>query len=138
MSTTTKARAYWTCEGSVRGDCGVQHRTEDAAQEHCEQDERNDERVNGDSSYSDRRPVQHNPYRVRVGLDGYGGVEMVVETIGGAEMVAETIAETIAGYDADDPHVVWYLDDRLTALGYGNTDDWTRTDFGYTCTAEAV
>ncbi len=50
---------YWTCEGSVRGGCGVRHRSEAAAQEHCRRDDRAVKRGNGRNSYSDRMPVEH-------------------------------------------------------------------------------
>lgn len=49
---------YWTCEGSVRGECGKRHRTEDAAVAHCREDDRAVKRGHGSSAYSDRRAVE--------------------------------------------------------------------------------
>lgn len=49
---------YWTCEGSVRGHCGVQHRTEGAAVEHCRRDARDVRAGHGTNAYSDRRVVR--------------------------------------------------------------------------------
>jgi len=49
---------YWTCEGSVRGECGKRHRSEDAAAAHCREDGRAVKRGHGSSAYSDRRPVE--------------------------------------------------------------------------------
>lgn len=48
---------YWICKGSVRGTCGVKHKTEKASQKHCEKDDRDCKRGNGENSYSDRQPV---------------------------------------------------------------------------------
>lgn len=49
---------YWTCEGSVRGECGTRHRTVDAATAHCREDDRDVKRGHGETAYSDRRPVE--------------------------------------------------------------------------------
>jgi hypothetical protein len=43
--------------GALRGECGVSHRSYDAAHAHCERDHRDVVRGNGGSAYSDRRPV---------------------------------------------------------------------------------
>jgi hypothetical protein len=51
-----KATTYYTCRGSVRGCCGVKHRTYGAARAHCEQDHRDVVKGNGRGSYSDRQP----------------------------------------------------------------------------------
>ena len=45
----------WTCQGSVRGECGVIHRTREAADRCCLQDHNGCHRTGG---YSDRRPVR--------------------------------------------------------------------------------
>lgn len=49
---------YWTCEGSVRGECGVKHRTESAAADHCRKHMRDVKAGHGPNAYSDRRPVR--------------------------------------------------------------------------------
>jgi hypothetical protein len=41
----------WTCRGSVRGDCGIMHRTREAADKCCERDMR---ACNKQGGYSDR------------------------------------------------------------------------------------
>lgn len=43
----------------MRGSCGTRHRTEEAAAEHCRQDNRDVKRGHGSGSYSDRHPVEH-------------------------------------------------------------------------------
>ncbi len=45
----------WTCEGSVRGGCGITHRSEAAADKCCAADQRGCARVGG---YSDRVPTR--------------------------------------------------------------------------------
>lgn len=61
----------WTCEGDVRGGCGIAHRSKDAAWRCCDRDAIAVRRGNpGGGAYSDRRPV-HGPPRgatVRVEL----------------------------------------------------------------------
>ena len=51
----------YTCEGSVRGKCGIIHRTRAAAEAHCDADHRACRALNGSGSltqsYSDRRVV---------------------------------------------------------------------------------
>jgi hypothetical protein len=51
----------WTCEGDVRGRCGVMHRSYDAAEQHCAQDQAGVRRASPSTfptqAYSDRRPV---------------------------------------------------------------------------------
>lgn len=49
---------YWTCEGDVRGGCGIRHRTEGASQACCDRDTRNVKRGHSGGAYSDRRPVR--------------------------------------------------------------------------------
>ncbi len=49
---------YWTCDGAVRGGCGVKHRTEAAAVEHCRRDARDVRAGHGANAYSDRRVVR--------------------------------------------------------------------------------
>lgn len=49
----------YACWGSVRGQCGVRHRTRDAALRHCEQDDRDVKLGNGGNAYSDRSPVPY-------------------------------------------------------------------------------
>jgi hypothetical protein len=44
----------YTCEGPVRGGCGVKHRTLGAAERHCQQDARDVKASHGRSAYSDR------------------------------------------------------------------------------------
>lgn len=52
----------WTCEGSVRGACGVAHRSEAAARRCCDRDASAVRRGNpGGGAYSDRRPVEGPP-----------------------------------------------------------------------------
>ena len=51
------ADGAWTCSGPVRGECGVNHRTHDAAERHCAKDRRDVKRGHGGAAYSDRRPV---------------------------------------------------------------------------------
>ncbi len=46
----------WMCVGSVRGCCGVAHRTRDAA-ERCSAADQRDCASLGGGAYSDRRPV---------------------------------------------------------------------------------
>lgn len=48
----------WECVGPVRGRCGVQHQSEDAAAKHCELDGRQVRAGHGQAAYSDRRPVE--------------------------------------------------------------------------------
>jgi hypothetical protein len=50
---------YWTCIGEVRGECGVKHRTEQAAQKCCDRDNRDCKRGHGPRSYSDRYPEKN-------------------------------------------------------------------------------
>jgi hypothetical protein len=45
---------YYTCIGSVRGACGVRHRTEEAAWKHANKDDRDAKRAGDPSAYSDR------------------------------------------------------------------------------------
>ena len=47
----------YTCEGNVRPDCGVRHRSIAAAVRCCRQDNRAVKRGNGPRSYSDRHVV---------------------------------------------------------------------------------
>jgi hypothetical protein len=51
----------WTCDGDVRGGCGVMHRTRDAAEQHCAQDQAGVRRAYSSEfptrAYSDRHPV---------------------------------------------------------------------------------
>lgn len=55
----------WTCEGSVRGACGVAHRSEAAARRCCDRDAIAVRRGNpGGGAYSDRVPVEGPPRRV--------------------------------------------------------------------------
>lgn len=53
-------RAIWTCRGSVRGGCGVNHRSYAAARACCERDGRDVKRGHGAASYSDRYPAPVN------------------------------------------------------------------------------
>ena len=46
----------WTCIGSVRGSCGIAHRTREASQAHCRQDNRDCKVGCGQNAYSDRYP----------------------------------------------------------------------------------
>lgn len=46
----------WKCYGSIRGDCGVVHRSEQAAQAHCAEDGMHCVALGG-GAYSDRVPV---------------------------------------------------------------------------------
>lgn len=46
----------WTCEGSVRGCCGINHRSHAAALAHCADDDRNCKTGHGHNAYSDRSP----------------------------------------------------------------------------------
>jgi len=48
---------YFTCAGSVRGECGKRHRTYEAAERCCVKDDRAVRRGHGPNAYSDRRPV---------------------------------------------------------------------------------
>jgi len=48
---------YWTCEGRVRGICGIRHRTEAAAVACCKTDNRAVKRGHGPRAYSDRVAV---------------------------------------------------------------------------------
>lgn len=58
----TAKYTYWTCVGSVRGCCGVKHRTLEAAEKHCDQDAAAIRRAYPSTfptrAYSDRRPEQ--------------------------------------------------------------------------------
>jgi hypothetical protein len=56
MTTTTITITHYTCVGSVRGACGVRHRTLEAASRCCGQDHRDVQRGHGRSAYSDRTP----------------------------------------------------------------------------------
>lgn len=51
----------WTCEGSVRGSCGIQHRSYEAAQKCCERDQTKVRSAYPSQfptrAYSDRAPV---------------------------------------------------------------------------------
>jgi len=51
----------WTCEGSVRGSCGINHRSHDAAMKCCERDHASIRRAYPSTfptrAYSDRHPV---------------------------------------------------------------------------------
>ena len=51
----------WTCEGSVRGCCGVKHKSHEAAEQHCAADNASATRGTSSGSltrpYSDRMPV---------------------------------------------------------------------------------
>jgi len=49
--------AYYTCRGSVRGACGVRHRTRETAQACCDRDGRGCRAGHGRAAYSDRYPV---------------------------------------------------------------------------------
>lgn len=64
MKNNTKS-TRWTCDGSVRGCCGVLHRTLDAAQAHCDKDGGDVSRAYPSTyptrAYSDRRPVELEP-----------------------------------------------------------------------------
>jgi len=55
------AREYWTCEGPVRGCCGIHHRTPEAAERCCEADQRAVRRAYPSTfptrAYSDRAVV---------------------------------------------------------------------------------
>lgn len=48
-------KPVFSCHGSVRGGCGVRHRTAETAQECCDRDQRGCASVRG---YSDRRVFQ--------------------------------------------------------------------------------
>ena len=65
---TIKPSLYYTCCGSVRGYCGVHHRSIEAAGRCCAQDARDVRRGHGGGAYSDRAPVA-----VEGGVEG--GVE---------------------------------------------------------------
>jgi hypothetical protein len=51
-------KTSYTCQGSVRGDCGIKHRTREAAEAHCEADRQSVRKLNSSGSltrsYSDR------------------------------------------------------------------------------------
>lgn len=47
----------WTCEGSVRGCCGITHRSYTTAKKCCDRDFDNIRRYYSNNSYSDRYPV---------------------------------------------------------------------------------
>lgn len=98
---------YWTCEGSVRGDCGTRHRTEQAAIEHCLRDHRAVQRGHGESSYSDRRPRRYASTR-----DDELTVEGVAAHLG---LSVRTVQD-------------YRLDGRLPppVATYGRTPVWTR------------
>lgn len=48
----------WTCRGAVRGECGIMHRSFEAACECYERDRHMCKRIGGNNAYSDRRPVE--------------------------------------------------------------------------------
>lgn len=50
--------AKWTCRGSIRGECGVTHRSAAAAEAHCARDGRDCREAGG---YSDRTPTLVEP-----------------------------------------------------------------------------
>lgn len=50
--------ATYTCRGSVRGACGVTHKSIDTAIKCCAQDDRDVKRGHGGNAYSDRRVVR--------------------------------------------------------------------------------
>jgi len=54
MTTTTTKSATYICTGSVRGECGHQHRTQEAAERCLARDQRGCAMQGG---YSDRRVV---------------------------------------------------------------------------------
>lgn len=56
MTNPTEER--YTCFGSVRGKCGITHKTLNAAYACCERDQRDCKRARG---YSDRTPVVATP-----------------------------------------------------------------------------
>ena len=58
----------WTCNGSVRGDCGIMHRTREAASKCCERDMKG---CNKQGGYSDRYVTEVRKTRKNggVGLD---------------------------------------------------------------------
>jgi len=62
------AAAYYTCSGNVRGDCGVKHRTIEAAARCCRRDSVGCHRQGG---YSDRFPEGRDPRGRAVPLDDW-------------------------------------------------------------------
>jgi len=59
------ARKTYTCDGAVRGSCGVEHHTLDACQAHCAADQRACRRLSP-TAYSDRAPVSSDGSPARV------------------------------------------------------------------------
>jgi hypothetical protein len=47
----------WTCKGSVRGSCGIKHRSRGAAERCCDKDGRDCD-AGSPGSYSDRKPCK--------------------------------------------------------------------------------
>lgn len=76
---TSQTRTYWTCIGSVRGACGVKHRSEDAARACCARDHAGC-RSQGATAYSDREPVERTITRV----EPVRQVRVQVRTVGQA------------------------------------------------------
>jgi len=97
--------ARWTCEGSVRGSCGRNHRTRESAAQHCERDQASCAGIAGGKAYSDRF------------VEAANDEAELVDALNIRDLAAVCRALAAAGVTSPCYNYPQHLDDALLALG---------------------